>query len=109
MERTATSSWNLHDASGLGDGSPHVLRRSRRSRHRRGMRRPGSPTGLMEDGFRGLYGGRENGDEERNWLEGVEVRARNEEIRRQTRQQHAGRQERSLSQTPEREDRLHSA
>ena len=27
--------------------------------------------GLMTGGFQGLYGGRENGDEEQNWAEGV--------------------------------------
>lgn len=38
-----------------------------------------SPVGLTDDGFRGLYGGRENGDEERTWIDGV--RARNAEMR----------------------------
>ncbi|KAK2628019.1 hypothetical protein QTJ16_002665 [Diplocarpon rosae] len=30
-----------------------------------------SPLGLTQSGFEGLYGGRENGDEEQNWVEGV--------------------------------------
>lgn len=30
-----------------------------------------SPVGLVQGGFQGLYGGRENGDEERIWVEGV--------------------------------------
>ncbi|KAH7397750.1 hypothetical protein BKA64DRAFT_672756 [Cadophora sp. MPI-SDFR-AT-0126] len=33
--------------------------------------RPASPTGLVQGGFQGLYGGRENGDEEQSWVEGV--------------------------------------
>jgi len=35
--------------------------------------------GLMIGGFQGLYGGRENGDEEQNWIEGV--RFNNAEVR----------------------------
>ncbi|KAM3069647.1 hypothetical protein ACMFMG_010366 [Clarireedia jacksonii] len=42
-------------------------------------RRSTSPIGLTDDGFRGLYGGRENGDEGRTWIDGV--RARNAEMR----------------------------
>jgi hypothetical protein len=38
---------------------------------RRGTGRSASPTGMMQGGFSGLYGGRENGDEEQNWAEGV--------------------------------------
>ncbi|KAE8453364.1 hypothetical protein EG329_010225 [Mollisiaceae sp. DMI_Dod_QoI] len=34
-------------------------------------RRANSPVGMREEGFEGLYGGRENGDEEQNWVEGV--------------------------------------
>lgn len=34
-------------------------------------RRTDSPTGMRDEGFEGLYGGRENGDEEQNWVEGV--------------------------------------
>lgn len=37
----------------------------------RGGHRSGSPVGLREEGFEGLYGGRENGDEEQNWVDGV--------------------------------------
>jgi hypothetical protein len=37
--------------------------------YRRG--RTPSPVGLTERGFQGLYGGRENGDEEQNWAQGV--------------------------------------
>ncbi|KAK0103560.1 hypothetical protein ONS95_005577 [Cadophora gregata] len=33
--------------------------------------RPASPIGLVQGGFQGLYGGRENGDEEQSWVEGV--------------------------------------
>ncbi|PQE07631.1 hypothetical protein CJF30_00007395 [Rutstroemia sp. NJR-2017a BBW] len=43
------------------------------------LERGTSPVGLTDDGFRGLYGGRENGDEERTWIDGV--RARNAEMR----------------------------
>lgn len=38
---------------------------------RRTSGRTNSPTGLHGRGFEGLYGGRENGDEEQNWTEGV--------------------------------------
>ncbi|KAK6598846.1 hypothetical protein H4I96_08050 [Botrytis cinerea] len=38
-----------------------------------------SPAGMSDDGFRGLYGGRENGDDEQSWIDGV--RARNAEMR----------------------------
>ncbi|PVH75526.1 hypothetical protein DL98DRAFT_575016 [Cadophora sp. DSE1049] len=33
--------------------------------------RSASPIGLVQGGFQGLYGGRENGDEEQSWVEGV--------------------------------------
>ena len=33
----------------------------------------------MSDGFQGLYGGRENGDEEHSWAEGI--RFNNAEVR----------------------------
>jgi hypothetical protein len=33
--------------------------------------RAASPIGLIEGGFQGLYGGRENGDDEQNWVQGV--------------------------------------
>ncbi|KAB8294174.1 hypothetical protein EYC80_009614 [Monilinia laxa] len=42
-------------------------------------RRSGSPAGMPDDGFHGLYGGRENGDDEQSWIDGV--RARNAEMR----------------------------
>ena len=35
--------------------------------------------GLQNAGFRGLYGGRENGDEEQSWIDGV--RFSNAEVR----------------------------
>ncbi|CAD6449212.1 924dc92a-1eb8-4d01-8c1e-e29f19ad166e [Sclerotinia trifoliorum] len=41
--------------------------------------RSGSPAGMSDDGFQGLYGGRENGDDEQSWIDGV--RARNAEMR----------------------------
>ncbi|KUJ23025.1 uncharacterized protein LY89DRAFT_727811 [Mollisia scopiformis] len=37
----------------------------------RAARRPDSPSGMRDEGFEGLYGGRENGDEEQLWVEGV--------------------------------------
>lgn len=46
---------------------------------RRARQRSGSPAGMSDDGFRGLYGGRENGDDEQSWIDGV--RARNAEMR----------------------------
>ncbi|KAI9056088.1 hypothetical protein LZ554_001017 [Drepanopeziza brunnea f. sp. 'monogermtubi'] len=33
--------------------------------------RPPSPIGLTQGGFQGLYGGRENGDDEQSWVDGV--------------------------------------
>ncbi|KAA8565907.1 hypothetical protein EYC84_009718 [Monilinia fructicola] len=42
-------------------------------------RRSGSPAGMSDDGFQGLYGGVENGDDEQSWIDGV--RARNAEMR----------------------------
>jgi hypothetical protein len=38
---------------------------------RRGAGRSASPMGMSQGGFTGLFGGRENGDEEHNWAEGV--------------------------------------
>lgn len=38
---------------------------------RREAGRTNSPAGLRTRGFEGLYGGRENGDEEQNWADGV--------------------------------------
>lgn len=38
---------------------------------RRMVRRVDSPIGLRRRGFEGLYGGRENGDEEQDWADGV--------------------------------------
>ena len=38
---------------------------------RRGSERTNSPVGLRTRGFEGLYGGRENGDEEQDWTDGV--------------------------------------
>ncbi|KAI9645181.1 hypothetical protein NHQ30_005915 [Ciborinia camelliae] len=46
---------------------------------RRPRQRSGSPVGMSDDGFQGLYGGRENGDDEQTWVDGV--RARNAEMR----------------------------
>jgi hypothetical protein len=63
--------------------------------------RTDSPPGLLHGGYRGLYSGRENGDEEQNWVEGV--RFNNAEVRlwglREARDDG-----RSLNVTPERED-----
>jgi hypothetical protein len=59
-------------------------------------RRAVSPVGMVQDGFRGLYGGRENGDEEQNWVEGV--RFNNAEVRLW------GARDASLRVTPEPED-----
>lgn len=59
-----------------------------------------SPVGLLNGGFRGLYGGRENGNEEQNWVDGV--RFNNAEVRlwgvRDARDDGRG-----LRETPERE------
>jgi hypothetical protein len=46
---------------------------------RRSMTRSDSPLGLLSAGFQGLYGGRENGDDEQNWTDGL--RANNAAMR----------------------------
>lgn len=54
------------------DYSPQRSRWMNATPSRRDLsRRSDSPVGLLDHGFRGLYGGRENGDEEQNWAEGV--------------------------------------
>jgi hypothetical protein len=53
-------------------------------------------------GFQGLYGGRENGDDERRWLEGV--RFDNAETRLWGIGDARTADERVLNDTPERED-----
>jgi hypothetical protein len=45
----------------------------------RPLRRSDSPLGLLSVGFQGLYGGRENGDDQQHWVDGV--RFDNAEIR----------------------------
>lgn len=64
-------------------------------------RRAASPMGMMQQGFRGLYGGQENGDEEANWVEGV--RFHNAETRLWGARD-ARNEGRSLRETPESED-----
>jgi hypothetical protein len=64
-------------------------------------RRAASPVGMMQDGFRGLYGGRENGDEELNWVEGVQFH--NAETRLWGARD-ARNDDRNLRETPEPED-----
>jgi len=57
---------------------------------------------LTAEGFQGLYGGRENGDEEQNWTEGV--RFNNAEVRLwRVRAERDDR--RNMRETPEAEDR----
>lgn len=56
-------------SDGVGIESPSQARQPIHTPLRGG--RSASPLGLTGGGFRGLYGGRENGDEERNWLEGA--------------------------------------
>lgn len=89
-----------------GDGANDEISSSR-SRHgsvtpsRRGpVGRSNSPIGLLNEGFRGLYGGRENGDEQRNWTDGV--RFNNAEMRLWGLRDARG-DGRSLRETPERE------
>lgn len=53
------------------DHEPNRRQLSFASPSRRGIERPNSPVGLRTRGFEGLYGGRENGDEEQNWADGV--------------------------------------
>lgn len=60
-----------------------------------------SPAGLQRPGFRGLYGGIENGDDEQSWVEGV--RFSNAEVRLWGLRDAAG-DGRTLGDTPEREE-----
>ncbi len=63
--------------------------------------RPHSPIGLRSEGFQGLYGGRENGDDEQNWTDGV---ALNNTGTRFVGGRRTTSEERSFRETPERED-----
>jgi hypothetical protein len=63
--------------------------------------RASSPVGLQNGGFRGLYGGRENGDGEQNWVDGV--RFSNAEVRLWGLRDAAA-DGRTLGDTPEREE-----
>ena len=72
-------------------GSPSRVARDRAS----------SPVGLQNGGFRGLYGGRENRDEEQNWVDGV--RFSNAEVRLWGLRDAAA-DGRILGDTPEREE-----
>ncbi|KAG0651467.1 hypothetical protein D0Z07_1919 [Hyphodiscus hymeniophilus] len=81
---------------GNNDGLPRNRTHATPSRHSRV-----SPTGLQREGFRGLYGGRENGDDEQSWVDGV--RFSNAEVRLWGLRDGAG-DERSLGDTPEREE-----
>jgi hypothetical protein len=82
MTRGATARFHSIN-SGDGAYSDMSLSRARlggATPSRRGVAgRSRSPVGLLDQGFRGLYGGRENGDEERDWVEGV--RFSNAEVR----------------------------
>lgn len=61
-----------HVNSNDGEGVTSVSRRHRVPLYHpmRGGR-PASPPGYTQRGFRGLYGGRENGDDEQSWVDGV--------------------------------------
>jgi hypothetical protein len=61
------------------------------------MRRTASPVGLSREGFEGLYGGRENGDEQMNWAEGVRYNHSYVDIYRS---RNAGNDNRNLRATP---------
>lgn len=56
-----------------GEGLQQSLPRQRQAPSYTPLRggRSASPIGLVQGGFQGLYGGRENGDEEQSWVEGV--------------------------------------
>lgn len=83
-----------------GMNSPTASRRTHITTSIRGGRSL-SPSGMIQEGFRGLYGGRENGDEERNWVEGV--RSDNAEARLWG-VRDAMNDDRNLRETPEPED-----
>lgn len=90
---------NSGDGTNDNASSPHSRARGTTWSTRR-AERSRSPIGLLNQGFRGLYGGRENGDEEENWIEGV--RFSNAEMRLRGARDERG-DERSLHETPERD------
>ncbi|EPE25605.1 hypothetical protein GLAREA_01517 [Glarea lozoyensis ATCC 20868] len=90
-----------HDGAGSGTSEQRAGIFATPSR-RTGVRRSGSPDGMTGRGFQGLYGGRENGDDERSWLEGV--RFDNAETRLWGIGDAGTTDERVLNDTPERED-----
>lgn len=56
---------------------------------------------MQQEGFRGLYGGRENSDEEQSWIEGVRF---NNADSRVWGERDARNDERGLRETPEPDD-----
>jgi hypothetical protein len=89
-----------HDGAGSESAEQRVDIFATPSR-RPAPRRTDSPDGMTGKGYQGLYGGRENGDDEQSWLDGV--RFDNAE----TRLWSVGDSRtdgRSLNNTPERED-----
>ena len=71
---------------------------SRRAGHSRRVR---SPPGLIGGGFHGLYGGRENSNEEQSWIEGVQM---DHAETRLWGTRNASGQGRRFNRTPEQED-----
>ena len=92
---------SLGSVDGTSQGTPsHQPRPTSVTPSRRGtVGRSHSPVGLLSHGFKGLYGGRENGDEEQNWVDGVRFSSAEVNL------WGAGdeRDGRSLHETPERE------
>lgn len=102
VNRARASFYSMNSGDGTsGDIPSRQTRRVIVTPSRRGVGgRSRSPVGLLNRGFRGLYGGRENGDEQQNWVEGV--RLSNAEVRRWgTRDVRSD--GRNLRETPERE------
>ncbi|KAG9239118.1 hypothetical protein BJ875DRAFT_448966 [Amylocarpus encephaloides] len=93
---------NNHDGAGadLSEARIETVLATPSRRTRGG--RSGSPTGMQSEGFQGLYGGRENGDDEQSWVDGVRVD--NAEARLFSPAAIGNDNERSLDDTPERED-----
>jgi hypothetical protein len=67
----AMSMISLPSRGNAGDLSHDRNRVATATLSRRIARRINSPTGLRRHGFEGLYGGRENGNEEQDWADGV--------------------------------------
>jgi hypothetical protein len=95
--RTRARFYSINSGGAIHNMSSLQTGRSSATPSRRGaVGRSRSPVGLLSPGFQGLYGGRENGNEEQNWVDGV--RFSNADVRLW-----GASDERGINETPERE------